>query len=150
MTSLLKAISFMFLLVIVTTASEPTKKIKVELLAKHKTIAEFQGIKVRACMGRTALCPDHCGHSGEVANFKIIEYQKYEKLGKYGSAKAKNFSFRVTGKTPKLILVNLKILKKGDRVILNWNHEYITQNGFSGPQRPIIKLAKITVKQHNK
>lgn len=34
-------------------------------------------------------------------------------------------------------------LKQGDRVLLSWNHDYVTSDGVSGPQRPIIKLERI-------
>ena len=57
---------------------------KVELLALHETLAEFQGIKYRKCMGLTGRCPEDCGSSGEYANFKIVKYLKFEKKGKYG------------------------------------------------------------------
>ena len=66
------------------------------LLSSHETLAKFQGVQKRKCLGRTSLCPDRCGHSGAVAHFKIIKYLSYNKLGKYGDAKGSSFQTLLT------------------------------------------------------
>ena len=29
-------------------------------------------------------------------------------------------------------------------MLLNWNHDYVTKDGASGPERPLTKLEKIS------
>ena len=126
---------------------------KVELLSTHETVAEFTGIEYRVCRGLTSRCPENCGGSGEFAVFSIVEYLNYEKPGKYGDAKAKDRRIRMSDFHKKPIgdpKLNEKItgLKKSDRVLLSWNHNYVTrtfENGTTGsfPERPITKLEKM-------
>ena len=122
--------------------------VKTQLLSAHETEAVFAGIEYRRCRGLTGRCPERCGSSGEYARFTIAKYLKYAKPGKYGDAKAKDrlihisdFHKKPTG-DPKLNAI-IKGLKKGDRVLLSWNHNYVTRDGSSAPQRPITKLEKI-------
>jgi len=129
-------------------AEAKSPKVKTQLLSAHETEAVFAGIEYRTCMGRTGRCPDKCGSSGEYARFKIEKYLSYKKPGKYGDAKKterlihiSDFHKKPTG-DPKLNAI-IKGLKKGDRVLLSWNHNYVTRGGSSAPQRPITKLEKI-------
>lgn len=140
---------------------EPAKPVeKADLLSKHETVAVFKGLVYRKCMGRTMLCPQKCGHSGEFAQFEIKEYTKYEKPGQYGDAKQKTYLIQVSDFDKKplvkdsngndLVALNkvLKTLKAGDEVNLNWNHLYVTAtypNGTSSkfPRRVIQKIEKV-------
>ena len=135
------------LLAFLTSGPVLQAKEKVELLAKHETLVVFEGSQFRLCRGRTARCPKQCGHSGEFANFRIVEYLKYEKPGKYGEGKQKSKLIQVSDfdKKPKgdpKLLAVVKNLKQGDRVLLNWRHDYVNRNGSSFPVRPITKLEK--------
>ena len=117
-------------------------------LARHATVAEFEGCSYHQCLGMTSLCPDKCGQSGTVAAFKVIRYVTYEKLGEYGDPKCEQFVFMVednmkTSKVPSGVRNAVNSLKKGDRVLLSWNHDYVTVDGSSGPDRPITKLEKL-------
>jgi len=134
------------LVTLAAAAEEPTEKR--QLLAKHETLAVFDGLKFRLCMGRTALCPERCGDSGEFATFTVKKSLKYEKHGQYGDPKQENFLVQVSDydKNPKgdpKILETVKGLKKGDYVLLSWHHDYVTKEGVSSPERPIVKLEKI-------
>ena len=96
-------------------------------------------------MGRTARCPDRCGHSGKLASFEIIEYLAYEKPGKYGDPKNKTFQVLIKDnmsnlKVPAAIAKAILALKPGDTVHLQWNHNYVTKGGTSSPERPIQKI----------
>ena len=127
-------------------ADEP--KEKRELLANHETLAVFDGVEYQLCKGLTALCPDRCGDSGEFASFAIKKYLKYEKLGQYGDPEQETFAVQVSDydKKPKgdpKILETVKGLKKGDYVLLSWHHDYVTKEGTSSPERPIMKLEKV-------
>ena len=117
------------------------------LLAEHETIATFEGIAYRKCLGRTAMCPERCGDSGEYATFTVVEYTRYKQHGKYGG-KQTSFTIQVSDfhKKPKGdpgISKTVRSLKKGDRTRLWWRHDYVTKNGASFPERPILKLEAI-------
>jgi hypothetical protein len=125
--------------------------VKTKLLSLHETEATFAGIEYRTCRGLTGRCPKDCGSSGEFAIFKIVKYVKYEKPGKYGDAKAKDRRIQISDfyKKPKAdprLRETVKGLKKGDRVLLSWKHNYVTRTSdgrsWSGPERPVTKLEK--------
>jgi hypothetical protein len=118
---------------------------KRELLSSHSTTAKFTGIKEHTCMGRTSLCPNECGHSGELASFEIIKYLAYEKPGEYGDPKQEVFQILIqdnmgNAKVPADILAKIRALKPGDEVKLDWNHDYVTKDRSSFPERPITKI----------
>lgn len=118
---------------------------KREMLSTHETIAEYQGMEYHTCMGRTSLCPEQCGDSGEYAIFKITKYVKYEKPGEYGDAKQETYRIHVTDFHRKPLdkeqAANIAKLKKGDKVLLNWRHDYVTdKNGSKYPERVVTKL----------
>lgn len=118
---------------------------KHETLAIHETIARFDGLRYKKCMGRTSHCPDKCGKSGEIASFTILEYRKFQKNGKYGD-KQKQFHVQLTdfNKKPLENIYPLPSnIKKGDKVILNWNHDYVTKNHSSYPIYPVIKIERL-------
>ena len=144
-----------------TTATAPAKttNIKRELLAENQTVAQFTALAYQRCMGMTALCPDNCGDSGDFATFQITAYLKYNKLGQYGDDPAKTYTFQVndnhgTLKIPQDYAAKVRVLKPGDYVLLNWNHEYVTieENGASssGPERPLTKVEPITKAEADK
>jgi hypothetical protein len=121
----------------------------VELLAVHETLAVFDGLEYRVCSGKTPPCPKECGDSGEFASFNVKKYLKYEKFGQYGDPKQQTLSARLSdyGRKPMCdpkILSTARALKKGDYVLLAWHHNYVTQDGASFPDRPIVKLEKIS------
>jgi hypothetical protein len=127
-------------------AAQPAAE-KRELLSSHSTIAKFTGIKDHRCMGLTRLCPDRCGSSGELASFEIIKYLAYKKTGKYGDAKQEDFQILIQDNMGKVnvpadILAKIRALKPGDKVKLDWNHDYVTKQGSSSAERPITKLEK--------
>lgn len=124
-----------------------------ETLARHETVAEFQGTNYHRCLGMTSFCPDQCGQSGTMANFKIITYVSYEKLGEYGDPKSDTYLFLVEDnmghlKVPAAIRDATYALKQGDTVLLSWNHDYVTIDGSSGPERPITKLEALKPDQN--
>jgi hypothetical protein len=126
-----------------------------EMLSSHQTVAQFEGVAYQQCMGMTALCPDKCGSSGDFASFRVLKYLSYEKPGQYGDPKQETFVFQVQDnmkhvKVPEPIQQTVAGLKKGDFALLDWVHEYVTQNGSSSPERVIKKLQKITREEADK
>jgi hypothetical protein len=130
-------------------------KIDRQLLSAHETVARFVGIKDHRCMGRTALCPDRCGHSGKLATFAIVKYLRFEKPGEFGDPKQEQFLVLIednTGqpKVPAPILKSITALKAGELVRLAWNHDYVTHEGSQFPERPIVSIAPLTKEQADK
>ena len=123
---------------------------KLKVLVEHKVIATFQDVKFHTCMGRTGMCPDRCGHSGEYANFKITDYLHYKKLGKnYGADKPQTYSVHVTDFHRKptgdpVLGAYIKTLKAGDQVVIEWKHLYgaVRPDKISSV-RPLLLLKKI-------
>ncbi len=130
-------------------SENPAPAAKTELLSSHMTIATFDGIKKHVCKGMTALCPDQCGDSGQLASFTINRYVKYEKPGEYGDPKQTGFQVMVENTLGKSELTPenrqlVESLKPGDKVLLCWNHNYVTENQSSFPERPVTVLKKLT------
>ena len=129
---------------------QPAKEVR-KLLSSHSTLAEFTGITFQPCRHRTSQCPNQCTHAGKVASFKVIKYIDYKKPGKYGDGKGSSFRTMVEDqlgntKIPAATLIIINSLKKGDTVRLSWNHDYVTRNRSSFPERTIIKLSKVEPK----
>ena len=146
---LLLAMSLLSASVVDTASAAEPKESKREMLAKHQTVAQFQGVEYQQCRGLTSLCPDQCGGSGDFASFRILKYLAYEKPGQYGDPKQPQYRFQVQDfmknlKVPAAIRDIVAALKKGDFVLLDWQHDYVTKDGSSSPERPIKKLEKIT------
>ena len=161
-TSILLSLSLFYLC---SSAEEPKKEAKentekkdqpareIKLLSKHETTAVFKGTETRECKGLTLLCPNECGHSGEFATFEITTYNTYEKPGEYGDPKQATYIIQLTStiKRPmdnKKAIELVKTLKIGDKVTLNWNHNYVTTTYPDGgstksPERVIVKLEKL-------
>jgi hypothetical protein len=134
-------------------AAKPAESRK--LLAKHQTVARFEGISYHKCMGMTALCPDRCGHSGDQATFSIVKYLAYEKPGQYGEPREARFSFLVQDnmknmKVPDEIKRTLDSLRPGDYVLLDWRHDYVSREGANFPERPIENLKPISKEEADK
>ncbi len=131
-----------FLLVAVQAAD------KYDVLSVHKTKATFKGTREHRCMGLTSLCPDRCGDSGTMATFAIDDYTLYEKRGEYGDDKQTTFQVLTENnmkkaKIPAELLAQMKTLKPGDKVVLEWEHRYMDRDGSRWPERPVTKLEKI-------
>ena len=135
----------------IMSAAKPEKKendTTSKILSKHITISTYEGAQFRRCRGRTARCPENCGNSGEFARFTINEYLTYEKPGKYGDPKQKQYLIQISDfhKKPKGDADILKVIKgitKGDKVHLAWNHNYVTRKGSSFPERVVKELKKL-------
>lgn len=119
-----------------------------ETLAEHDTLATFEGLSYRECMGMTALCPDRCGHSGHFASFAIDEYKAYRKPGQYGDPITETFIIQVDdnlgqSKLPLDQKAVLDSLKPGSKVHLAWKHDYVTKGNASSPERIITVLEPV-------
>jgi hypothetical protein len=121
---------------------------QVVTLARHETMAVFNGISDHRCLGLTSLCPDRCGHSGRMATFAIISYLSYEQRDEFGDPQSDTFAFLIEDtmqqrKVPSELFAAVTALQAGDHVLLSWDHTFVTINGASGPERPVTRLEKI-------
>jgi len=127
---------------------EPQAGEKRELLSAHQTEATFDGLRQHICRGLTALCPDDCGHSGRMAVFTITKYLRHEKPGEFGDGEQSSFQVLVDDNhgNPKLPAATrdaILALKPGVAVRLDWNHDYVTRDGSSFPERVITRVAPL-------
>ncbi len=141
----MKLLTTLLLLILPLLHAEEPAPEKRELLSSHSTVAKFTGIKDHVCRGATGLCPDKCGSSGKLATFEIIEYLAYEKPGEYGDPKQTTFQILIkdnqgNAKISAEILATIESLKPDIKVKLSWNHDYVTKDKSSSPERPITKI----------
>jgi hypothetical protein len=122
-----------------------------EVLSVHHTITEYVGTVHIPCRHMTSLCPDHCKHAFDAAEFKIISYEHYEKPGKYGDDKQTKFharldsnkDSRVDYQDPKFAAI-IRELTPGQKVKLLWDHIYVSdETGSKWPERPIRSIELI-------
>jgi hypothetical protein len=116
-----------------------------QLLSLHETDATFTGLVKQPCRHRTSECPDRCDHGGTVAEFRVDAYRRYEKTGEYGDARTDVYRVRLQNsrgeaRLDTALLKRIESLKVGDRVRLDWRHDYVTHAGASFPERPITRL----------
>lgn len=122
-----------------------------DVLSVHRVTATFAGVTQRQCMGRTALCPHACGHSGSFATFRDLAYTQYEKRGQYGDEKQDAFMVQLTGAgadaLPAGAAEMLAALAPGAAVRLGWDHIYVKRVEAGGgesqfPRRPVVLLER--------
>lgn len=119
---------------------------KADLLASNTVAAQYLGERRLPCMGRTALCPNRCGHAASVAVFRVISNEAYAKPGKYGDDKAEPGSeilidakADVPGQDAS-VLETLATLTPGDKVKLTQKHYYADFGDVLMPVRPVTEL----------
>lgn len=123
---------------------------KAELLASNTVIAQYLGTRALPCPGRTALCPERCGHAAAVAVFRVLSNEAYDKPGKYGDDKTEPGSelmIDAAADTPgqdAAVTKTLAALTPGDVVRLTQKHYYAEMGGVHMPIRPVTEL---TVKE---
>jgi hypothetical protein len=117
-----------------------------ELLATHKTTAEFIGVYRVPCKFMTSICPDRCNHACEAASFKILNYEEYKKTGQYGDDQADILEVNLSDDSDCphsdqqhwFVVAKIKTLIPGQKVKLFWEHIYVTDETNSKyPQRPV-------------
>lgn len=119
---------------------------KADLLASNTVTAQYLGTRRLPCMGRTALCPDRCGHAAAVAVFRVISNESYAKPGKYGDDKAEPGSEILIDAKEDVpgqdvsVLKTLASLTPGDVVVLTQKHYYADFGDVLMPVRPVTEL----------
>ena len=139
---------FLAIVLMLSIGHAEEKAIPYDLLAVHKTEATFKGTREQKCRGLTSLCPNQCGHSGTMAEFAIDKYTDYQKPGEYGDEKQQTFKFLIednmkNAKAPADLAAIVRALKPGDKVVLEWEHRYLNDNGSRYPVRPVTRIKKL-------
>lgn len=118
-------------------------------------------------MFRTSFCPNQCGHGGATATFKVLRCElngdvrgllvhisfldvDYSKDGEYGDEKQTAFHVKLDGRGSdenSAFTIMIKALSPKDILVLDWNHNYVTRDGSSFPERVITKIEKLTASQ---
>ncbi|WP_088444588.1 DUF4377 domain-containing protein [Flavobacterium oreochromis] len=127
----------------VTTSSQKLKK---PFTSTHIFTAFFDGINFHQCLGRTALCPDKCGQSGNIANFRVKEYKNLIVNGQAGTEKLKTYQILISDFNKKDInepfTKDIKTLKKGDLVTIHVEYVYNTTLSSVKTVENIISISK--------
>ena len=118
---------------------------QVDILSTHSTHAVYEGVRHLPCLHKTSLCPDKCGHAKDVAIFRIVDYIAYSKTNPHhGDPQTTQFMMPLIegNEVDATVLAFAKALKAGDTVRLDWNHEYVKEDGASYPRRRVTLLAR--------
>jgi len=112
----------------------------------HIFTAIFEGITFHNCMGRTSSCPEKCGESGNLANFKVKAYKDFIVNGEAGTVKLSEYSILISDyykKDLKKPFVNeIKNLKKGDEVVIHLEYIYDTSKSAVQTVENLVKITK--------
>jgi hypothetical protein len=121
-----------------------------EVLAIHKAVVEFTGIEHFPCLYMTSLCPDRCTHAHDAGIFKILEYEDYQKAGRYGDGKQTMFRVRLdsrarNNKQDPAFIEMIKGFTPGQRLRISWEHTYVTDpvTMSKWAERPLRSIEKI-------
>ena len=128
-----------------------------EQYAAFLTQATYEGTAWRECRLMTSLCPDRCGHSGNIATFSIDKNIVYAKYNEYGDEPSEQFMIMIDKGDETAPLIDkkwydvIKSLDTGDKILLAWDHLYVTvtDGDFVSkyPERPITFIHPLTDKQ---
>ena len=129
---------------------------EVALLSSHSVTATFAGRQERACMHRTSLCPDRCNHANAWAIFTVESYVAHDKPGQYGDERQAQFALQLRPAEERVahapgtheLVASLAV---GDRVALEWLHEYVSDYGLHDgketcakyPVRRVVALRRL-------
>ena len=109
--------------------------------------ATFVGSRHQPCRFRTSLCPHACGHATNVYTFELdtLDVRKNEasKNAKWVTP-VKSGDQHMVGEADFHDFTGVaQSLSAGQKVLLEWSHDYVTKNGCSGPDRPVTKLVAL-------
>ncbi len=113
----------------------------------HIFTAKYDGTDFHKCKGMTSLCPDKCGESGNVANFKVVEYKDFVVNGQGGSEKLDSYQVLASDFNKKDLdkpyVATIKNLKKGDEVTIDVEFVYDTTKTTVQTVENIISITNL-------
>ena len=126
---------------------QPAVEEEREVMFSYVSSATFMGARHQPCRHMTSLCPDRCGHATDVYSFRLdtLATTKNEASShvRWVTPETEGGTHMVGESDLKQYLDLAKSLSPGDKVILEWSHDYVTVGGSSGPDRPVTKLAAL-------
>ena len=125
---------------------ENTKTETREMIYKYVAFGSFKQSKVQPCRHKTSLCPDRCTHAQKLYVFTLTDISVEP-----GTSKQRKFcnpltlgkEFCISEKDMGTWVDVATNLTENDQVAIEWQHDYVTRNGCSGPERPVIRLSKL-------
>lgn len=118
------------------------------MYAYSSSSCTFVGMRHQPCRFRTAQCPDRCNHAKNVFTF-LLDNLAVTKNDQSRNAKwvepVKVGAEHVVGEGDlgEASKTVAQVLRPGDKVKLEWSHDYVTIDGSSGPDRPVSCLVKL-------
>ena len=127
-------------------ASATSQGLKKPYTSSHVFTAKFEGITFHRCMGRTALCPEECGQSGNMASFKVINYQDLVVNGEAGREKLEHYQVLISNfhkiDIDKSYVSDIKNLQNGDEVTIYLEYVYDTTLPTVQTVENIVRITK--------
>jgi len=117
-----------------------------EMIYKYVAFGSFKQSKIQPCRHKTSLCPDRCSHAQKPYVFELSDISVVP-----GTSKQRKFctpltlgkEFCISEKDMGTWVDIANNLTENDQVTIEWQHDYVTRNGCSGPERPVIRLSKL-------
>ena len=130
-----------------TMTSNTAPEEKRELIYGYEATATFKGMHNQPCRHMTSLCPDRCGHGGNVYTFRLDTLLSLidpnSKHAKFCTPLEEGQEHCVGEDDLGVHLEQARGLTEGDTVQIAWDHDYVTKGGMSGPERPVRSLVKL-------
>lgn len=118
-----------------------------EMLSTHDVNAIYTGIETIPCRFRTALCPNRCGHGGEMANFEVTRYRMLRTSTQISDTQRKTIMVSVGEMAPELKEL-IKRLPAGTPVRVVYQGIYVrTKEGSRYPAWAIVRLEQLDTDQ---
>ena len=121
-----------------------------DVLSRHTCTASFKGLEP-GMEPMLRIFPPRPAKTW--ATFDIDSYVEYEQVGQYGDEQQSRFAFEPAECQDAAVMAALGELKPGDRVLIKWQHEYVTRSSFSArmqqrtsasfPDRPVVMLERV-------
>ena len=121
-----------------------------DVLSRHTCTASFKGLEP-GMEPMLRVFPPRPAKTW--ATFDIDSYVEYEQVGQYGDEQQSRFAFEPAECQDAAVMAALGELKPGDRVLIKWQHEYVTRSSFSArmqqrtsasfPERPVVMLERV-------
>lgn len=118
-----------------------------ETMYSYASTSTFMGSKHQPCRFRTALCPHQCGHATNVFTFQLdrLTVMKNEEStnARWVEPVKEGNQYMIGEQDLREFRSAAEALKPGQKLLLEWSHDYVTINGSSGPDRPVRKLVPL-------
>ncbi len=120
--------------------------------SSHVFTAEFEGVHFHTCMGLTSLCPEECGSSGNMATFKVLDYQAFVVNGQGGTEKLDSYHLLISDYYKKELdepyVPFINTLEPGDIVNIHLEYVYDTTQSTVRTVENLVSIKKKVIDAH--